>query len=68
MAKIVGPKKVQRYSEEFKLKAVKLSQIKGVQVEDVANALQSTSPPFAPRLAKTSSLPRPSTWSDQGVG
>ena len=39
MAKILGPKKVQRYSVEFKLKAVKLSQLKGVQVQDVANAL-----------------------------
>ena len=39
MAKIVGPKKVQRYSVEFKLKAVKLSQLEGVQVQDVADAL-----------------------------
>jgi transposase len=39
MAKTLGPKKVQRYSEEFKLKAVKLSQLKGVQVQDVADAL-----------------------------
>ena len=28
-----GPRKVQRYSLEFKLKAVKLSQLKGVQVQ-----------------------------------
>ncbi len=27
-----GPRKVQRYSLEFKLKAVKLSQLKGVEV------------------------------------
>lgn len=39
MARIVGPKKVQRYSVEFKLKAVKLSRIKGVQVQEVADAL-----------------------------
>ena len=39
MAKIVGPKKVQRYSVEFKLKAVTLSQLEGVQVQDVADAL-----------------------------
>ena len=39
MAKTLGPKKVQRYSVEFKLKAVKLSQLKGVQVQDVADAL-----------------------------
>jgi transposase len=35
-----GPRKVQRYSLEFKLKAVKLSQLRGVQVQDVADALE----------------------------
>jgi transposase len=35
-----GPKKVQRYSLEFKLKAVKLSQLKGVEVQAVADALE----------------------------
>ena len=30
-----GPRKVQRYSLEFKLKAVKLSQLKGVEQTDV---------------------------------
>lgn len=35
-----GPRKVQRYSLEFKLKAVKLSQLKGVQVQAVAEALE----------------------------
>lgn len=35
-----GPKKVRRYSLEFKLKAVKLSQLAGVQVQDVAEALE----------------------------
>ena len=35
-----GPKKVHRYSLEFKLKAVKLSQLKGVEVQAVANALE----------------------------
>ena len=39
MAKILGPEKVQRYSVEFWLKAVKLSQLEGVQVQDVADAL-----------------------------
>jgi len=39
MARIKGPRKVHRYSAEFKLKAVKLSQIEGVQVQDVADAL-----------------------------
>ena len=36
MARIKGLRKVHRYSAEFKLKAVKLSQIEGVRVQDVA--------------------------------
>lgn len=40
MARMIGPKKVQQYTAEFKLKAVKLSQIDGVLVQDVANALE----------------------------
>jgi transposase len=40
MARIRGPRKVSRYSAEFKLKAVKLSQIDGVRVQDVADALE----------------------------
>jgi transposase len=35
-----GPRKVQRYSLEFKLKAVKLSRRKDVEVQAVANALE----------------------------
>ncbi len=35
-----GPRKVRQYSLEFKLKAVKLSQLKGVEVQAVADALQ----------------------------
>ena len=35
-----GPRKTQRYSLEFKLKAVKLSQLKGVEVQAVADALE----------------------------
>jgi len=35
-----GPIKVRRYSLEFKLKAVKLSQLKGVEVQAVADALE----------------------------
>jgi transposase-like protein len=35
-----GPRKVQRYSLEFKLKAVRLSQLKGVEVQAVADALE----------------------------
>lgn len=39
MARIKGPRKVHRYSAEFKVKAVKLSDLAGVQVKDVAEAL-----------------------------
>jgi len=35
-----GPRKVQRYSLEFKLKAVRLSQLKDVEVQAVAEALE----------------------------
>ena len=40
MARRVGPKKVRQYSLEFKLKAVKLSQLKGIEVQAVADALE----------------------------
>ena len=40
MARRVGPVKVRRYSLEFKLKAVKLSQLEGVEVQAVADALE----------------------------
>jgi len=39
MARIKGPRKIHRYSVEFKLKAVKLSELAGVQIQDVADAL-----------------------------
>lgn len=39
MAKPTRPRNVNRYSAEFKLTAVKLSRMEGVQVRDVANAL-----------------------------
>ena len=39
MARATGPRKVHRYTAEFKLKAVKLSELNGVQVQDVAEAL-----------------------------
>lgn len=39
MGRPIGPKKVQRYSVEFKLTAVKLSGMPGVQVQTVAHAL-----------------------------
>ena len=38
MARAMGPRKVHRYTAEFKLKAVKLSELNGVQVQDVAEA------------------------------
>lgn len=40
MAAMKGPRKVRQYTAEFKLKAVKLSQIDGVRVQDVADALE----------------------------
>lgn len=40
MARIRGPRKVHRYTAEFKLKAVKLSKVEGVQVQEVAEALE----------------------------
>jgi transposase len=39
MGRPIGPRKVQRYSVEFKLTAVKLSGMPGVQVQTAANAL-----------------------------
>lgn len=41
-----GPRRVQRYSLEVKLKAVKLSHLKDVQVQAVAEALEIH--PFMP--------------------
>lgn len=35
MARATGPRKVHRYTAEFKLKAVKLSELNGIQVQDV---------------------------------
>jgi len=40
MARRVGPVKVRQYSLEFKLKAVKLSRLPGVEVQAVADALE----------------------------
>ena len=39
MGRPIGPKKVHRYSAEFKLTAVKLSRMPGVEVQTVAEAL-----------------------------
>ena len=39
MGRPIGPKRVHRYSVEFKLTAVKLSEMPGVQVQTVADAL-----------------------------
>ena len=35
-----GPRQVRQYSPEFKLRAVKLSRLKGVEVQTVAEALE----------------------------
>jgi transposase len=40
MGRAKGPRRVARYSDEFKVKAVKLSQLEGVRVKDVAEALE----------------------------
>lgn len=39
MAKMIGPRKVRTYGDKFKATAVKLSNMAGVQVQDVAEAL-----------------------------
>jgi len=39
MAAPVGPKKVKRYSDEFKIQAVKLANHPDIQTQDVAHAL-----------------------------
>ena len=39
MGRPIGPKKVHRYSADFKLTAMKLSRVPGVQVQTVAKAL-----------------------------
>jgi transposase len=39
MGRPIGPKKVHRYSAEFKLTAVKLTKMPGVEVQTVAQAL-----------------------------
>jgi transposase len=39
MGRPIGPKRVHRYSVEFKLTAVKLSRMSGVEVQTVAEAL-----------------------------
>jgi transposase len=39
MARPIGPRRVRRYPPEFKLQAVKLTQVDGVKVGDVAEAL-----------------------------
>jgi transposase len=39
MAAPVGPKKVKRYSDEFKIQAVKLANHPEIQTQDVAHAL-----------------------------
>lgn len=40
MARIKGPRKVHSYGTAFRIRAVQLSEIPGVQVQDVAKALE----------------------------
>ena len=59
MGRPIGPKKVHRYSIEFKLTAVKLSHMPGVQVQTLAEALNIH--PISRALKKPSgSLPHES--------
>ena len=46
-----GPKKVHRYSLEFKLKAVRLSQLKGIEVQALWDRIGATAAPTASPLA-----------------
>jgi len=39
MGRAKGPRKIARYTAEFKVKAVKLSELPGVLIQDVAGAL-----------------------------
>ena len=39
MGRARGPRKIARYTAEFKVKAVKLSELSGVLIQDVADAL-----------------------------
>lgn len=39
MPRIKGPRKIGRYTDEFKVKAVRLTFMKGTQIQEVANAL-----------------------------
>ncbi len=39
MARPKGPRKIGQYSNEFKVKAVRLTFLKGTQIQEVANAL-----------------------------
>lgn len=39
MGRTKGPRKIARYTAEFKVKAVKLSEVSGVLIQDVAQAL-----------------------------
>ncbi len=42
MAALIGPKKVHRYTVEFKIQAVRLSLHPDIQTQDVAKALTRT--------------------------
>ena len=57
MGRPIGPKKVHRYSIDFKLTAVKLSGMPGVQVRTVADALDIH--PFMKRTSRLVLTERP---------
>ncbi len=74
MAAPIGPKKVRRYTVEFKIQAVRLSLHPDIQTQDVANALDihpfmlstlTATPDSAPhrerRAASTAALAHDST-------
>lgn len=41
MSRIKGPRKINRYPDEFKVRAVRMSALPSVRVQDVAHALDS---------------------------
>ena len=53
MPKYTQPRKTWQYSNEFKVKAVQLSLIEGIQVQEVANTLDIH------RISRTSTLINP---------
>lgn len=58
MAKMIGPRKVRAYGDNFKATAVKLSNMPGVRVQDVAEALGPNHPDVATSLENLTILYR----------